>query len=57
MTLGIVMAHVSYRTVPGTVLYIDVFFAASAYYITSLLLRDIEQRGQIDYREFYRRRP
>jgi len=56
MTLGIVMAHASYRSVPGTVLYIDVFFAASAYYITSLLLRDIGQRGRIDYGGFYRRR-
>ena len=37
-------------------LYIDVFFAASAYYITSLLLRDIERRGRINYLEFYRRR-
>src|SRR5664279_781633 len=56
MTLGIVMAHASYRSVPGTVLYIDVFFAASAYYITSLLLRDIGLHGRIDYRAFYRRR-
>jgi len=56
MTLGIVVAHVSYRTVPGTVLYIDVFLAASAYYISSLLLRDIERHGQIDYGEFYQRR-
>ncbi len=56
MTLGIVMAHTSYRSVPGTVLYIDVFFTASAYYITSLLLRDIGLHGRIDYGGFYRRR-
>src|SRR6266700_616906 len=56
MTLGIVIAHVSYRMVHGAVLYIDVFFAASDYYITSLLLRDIEKRGRIDYGAFYRRR-
>jgi len=56
MTLGIVVAHVSYQTVPGAALYIDFFFAASAYYITSLLLRDIEKRGRIDYRQFYLRR-
>jgi peptidoglycan/LPS O-acetylase OafA/YrhL len=43
-------------TVPGAVLYIDFFFAASAYYITSLLLRDIEKRGRIDYGQFYLRR-
>lgn len=56
MTLGVVVAHVSYQTVPGAVLYIDFFFAASAYYITSLLLRDIEKRGRIDYGQFYLRR-
>ena len=56
MTLGVVAAHVSYQTVPGAVLYIDFFFAASAYYITSLLLRDIEKRGRIDFRRFYLRR-
>jgi peptidoglycan/LPS O-acetylase OafA/YrhL len=56
MTLGVVAAHVSYQTLPGAVLYIDFFFAASAYYITSLLLRDIEKRGRIDYGQFYLRR-
>jgi peptidoglycan/LPS O-acetylase OafA/YrhL len=56
MTLGVVVGHVYLGYVPGTVLYLDVFFAASAYYITSLLLRDIERDGRIDYREFYRRR-
>jgi peptidoglycan/LPS O-acetylase OafA/YrhL len=56
MTLGVVAAHISYRTVPGAALYIDFFFAASAYYITSLLLRDIEKRGRIDYGQFYLRR-
>jgi peptidoglycan/LPS O-acetylase OafA/YrhL len=56
MTLGVVVAHVYYTYVPGTVLYIDVFFTASGYYITSLLLRDIERRGRIDYKEFYKRR-
>jgi peptidoglycan/LPS O-acetylase OafA/YrhL len=45
MTAGVVVAHVSYHAVPGAVLYIDFFFAASAYYITSLLLRDIEKHG------------
>jgi peptidoglycan/LPS O-acetylase OafA/YrhL len=56
MTLGVVAAHVSYRTVPGTVLYIDLFFAASAYYITGLLLRDVDRLGHIDFNQFYRRR-
>ena len=56
MTLGVVVAHVCYQAVPGAVLYIDFFFAASAYYITALLLRDIEKRGRIDFRGFYLRR-
>jgi len=56
MTLGVVVAHVSYQAVPGAALYIDFFFAGSAYYITSLLLRDIEKRGRIDYGQFYLRR-
>jgi peptidoglycan/LPS O-acetylase OafA/YrhL len=56
MTIGVVVAHVYYPYVPGTVLFIDVFFVASAYYITSLLIRDIERHGRIGYRDFYRRR-
>ena len=43
MTVGVVVAHVAYQAVPGAVLYIDFFFAGSAYYITSLLLRDIDR--------------
>ena len=56
MTLGVVVAHVCYQAVPGAVLYIDFFFAASAYYITSLLLRDIDKHGRIAYVQFYLRR-
>ena len=56
MTLGVVVAHVCYQAVPGAVLYIDFFFAASAYYITSLLLRDIDKHGHIAYVQFYLRR-
>ncbi|MGJ5178417.1 acyltransferase family protein [Bradyrhizobium oligotrophicum] len=56
MTLGVVVAHVSHRHVPGAVLYIDLFFVASAYYITGLLLRDIDKHGHIRFREFYARR-
>jgi peptidoglycan/LPS O-acetylase OafA/YrhL len=56
MTIGVVFAHVYYGYIHGTVLYIDVFFVASAYYITSLLIRDIERNGRIGYRDFYCRR-
>ena len=56
MTLGVVAAHVSSSTVPGAVLYIDLFFVASAYYITGLLLRDVDRHGAIAFRKFYARR-
>ncbi|MGJ5080006.1 acyltransferase family protein [Bradyrhizobium sp. HKCCYLS3013] len=56
MTLGVVTAHVSHTLVPGAVLYIDLFFVASAYYITGLLLRDIDKHGHIRFRQFYARR-
>jgi peptidoglycan/LPS O-acetylase OafA/YrhL len=56
MTVTIVVAHVYYEYLPGVIAYIDVFFAASAYYITSLLIRDLDRHGQIQYIEFYRRR-
>ncbi|CCD90054.1 putative Acyltransferase 3 [Bradyrhizobium sp. ORS 285] len=56
MTLGVVTAHVSHTLVPGAVLYIDLFFVASAYYITGLLLRDLDKHGHIRFREFYARR-
>ena len=56
MTLGIIVAHVRYRLVPGSILFMDVFFVMSGYFITSLLLRDMERHGGIRYGEFYRRR-
>jgi peptidoglycan/LPS O-acetylase OafA/YrhL len=56
MTVGIIVAHVRYPLVPGTLLYMDVFFVMSGYFITSLLVRDIQRHGRIRYGEFYRRR-
>jgi hypothetical protein len=43
MTVGIIVAHTRYPLVPGTLLYMDMFFVMSGYFITSLLLRDIER--------------
>jgi len=56
MTVGVIVAHVRYLLVPGALHYMDVFYVMSGYFITSLLLRDIERHGRIRFREFYRRR-
>jgi peptidoglycan/LPS O-acetylase OafA/YrhL len=56
MTMGVVLAHISILRIPGTVLYLDAFFVMSGYYITSLLLRDIERHGQVKFASFYKRR-
>jgi peptidoglycan/LPS O-acetylase OafA/YrhL len=56
MSIGVVVAHAYFSIIPGTVLYMDVFFVASAYYITSLLIRDIERHRQVRYVDFYKRR-
>ena len=56
MTIGVIVAHVRYPLVPGSILYMDMFFVMSGYFITSLLVRDMERHGAIRYGEFYRRR-
>lgn len=56
MTVGIMVAHVYYTVALFAVLFMDFFFLMSGYFITSLLLRDIERHGGIRYGEFYRRR-
>jgi peptidoglycan/LPS O-acetylase OafA/YrhL len=56
MTFGVILAHVRGSLVPGAQVYMDVFFVMSGYFITSLLLRDVERHGHIRYGEFYRRR-
>jgi peptidoglycan/LPS O-acetylase OafA/YrhL len=40
----------------GGFIGVDVFFVLSGYLVTQLLLRDIDQRGSIDFRRFYARR-
>jgi peptidoglycan/LPS O-acetylase OafA/YrhL len=56
MTVGIIVAHVQLWLAPGVVVFMDIFFVMSGYFITSLLLRDIQRHGGIRYGEFYRRR-
>src|SRR5262249_41202640 len=56
MTVGLLVAHVYSAVVPIAALFMDVFFVMSAYFITSLLVRDIQRHRGIRYGEFYRRR-
>jgi peptidoglycan/LPS O-acetylase OafA/YrhL len=57
MTVGVIFYHTLVcRLIHGTVLFMDVFFVMSGYFITSLLMRDIQRDGCIRYGQFYRRR-
>lgn len=56
MTLGIMVAHIRGALVPGAVAFMDVFFVMSGYFITGLLLRDLDRDGRINFLQFYRRR-
>ena len=56
MTLTVIAAHLQYHWYPGAILFMDTFFVMSAYLITSLLLKDWEEAGRIDFRRFYLRR-
>jgi peptidoglycan/LPS O-acetylase OafA/YrhL len=58
MTLGVMGAHSGLypKIFPGSMILMDMFFAMSGYLITSLLIKDVEKRGGIDFRKFYIRR-
>jgi len=48
--------HVAPDRVPGGFVGVDVFFVLSGFLITSLLLREVDQRGRVDLRRFWVRR-
>src|SRR3979409_2449581 len=52
----VVLWHVMPGHFRGGTLGVDVFFALSGYLITSILLREYEQRRTISLRDFYIRR-
>jgi len=56
MTFGVLLAHINYAWLPGSIVYMNVFFMLSSYLITSVLIRDIEVHGKIRYKIFYLRR-
>ncbi|MGQ0832302.1 MAG: acyltransferase family protein [Microthrixaceae bacterium] len=52
----VVAFHARVGAVSGGFIGVDVFFVLSGYLVTSLLLRDLDDRGSIDLRRFYARR-
>lgn len=48
--------HGNWDYLPGAFVAIDVFFALSGFLITALLLQELEDRGRIDFRAFFKRR-
>ena len=56
MAITVMVAHVYDSVVVVAMLVMDLFFVMSGYFITSLLVRDIQRHGSIRYGEFYRRR-
>lgn len=56
MTLGVLAAHLHYYWYPGAIIFMDTFFIMSSYLITSLLIKDRDKLGKVNFRRFYVRR-
>ena len=54
--LAVVGFHTSSTLAPGGAVGVDMFFALSAFLITSLLLAELAETGRVDWRSFYLRR-
>lgn len=54
--LSVVASHIGLRFSGGGFVGVDVFFVISGFLIGSILLREVEQNGRINYGRFYERR-
>lgn len=54
--LGVLVYHFTPALLPGGFLGVDVFFVVSGFLITTLLMRELAQRGRIDLPRFWLRR-
>ena len=54
--LLVVLFHAGFPVLPGGFIGVDVFYVLSGFFITGILLRDIEKYGRIRFAEFYSRR-
>lgn len=54
--LLVILSHAHAPMFDGAFFGVDLFFVLSGYLITSLLLKEIQATGRIDFWEFYRRR-
>jgi peptidoglycan/LPS O-acetylase OafA/YrhL len=51
--VAVLLYHADWKSVPGGFLGVDVFFVLSGYLITSLLLREWQGSGGLNFRRFY----
>lgn len=56
MTLGVMTAHVNFPALPGMSVCMDIFYVMSGYFITGLLIKDVERHQRVRFFQFYRRR-
>lgn len=54
--LGVVVYHLRASWLPGGFAGVDVFFVLSGFFISGLLLREIQRSGTVDLRAFWARR-
>ena len=54
--VSVVLFHIWPNVIPGGFVGVDVFFVISGYLITSVLFREVQERGEISLLNFYERR-